>query len=142
LLRGQSGVIDEARKLVSGVFPDHLADDQLARAIRESDRIGRSVQLPGPDGGVTMVAAATSGSGRLGALVLTRNRPLSPSETRTFERSAIVTAIVLLSLERVAQTAHRDVADTVSALLRGSDDPFATGSARRLPPGIRLSWPV
>uniref|UniRef100_UPI00177CB4FD PucR family transcriptional regulator n=1 Tax=Mesorhizobium mediterraneum TaxID=43617 RepID=UPI00177CB4FD len=82
------------------------------------------------------------GSGRLGALVLARGKPLSAAETRTFERSAIVTAIVLLSLERVSQTAHRDVADTVSALLRGTDDPFSSETARRLPPGISLSWPV
>jgi DNA-binding PucR family transcriptional regulator len=89
-----------------------------------------------------MVAAAMGGSGRLGALVLSRGKPLSAAETRTFERGAIVTAIVLLSLERLAQTAHRDVADTVSALLRGTDDPFASETARRLPPGISLSWPV
>lgn len=142
LLKGQSGVIDEARKLVAGAFPAHLSDEQLARAVRDSDRIGRSIQLPGPDGGVTIVAAAMGGSGRLGALVLSRSKPLSAAETRTFERSAIVTAIVLLSLERVAQTAHRDVADTVSALLRGTDDPFSSETARRLPPGISLSWPV
>jgi hypothetical protein len=142
LLKGQSGVIDEARKLVAGAFPAHLSDEQLARAVRDSDRIGRSIQLLGPDGSVTMVAAAMGGSGRLGALVLSRGKPLSAAETRTFERSAIVTAIVLLSLERVAQTAHRDVADTVSALLRGTDDPFSSETARRLPPGISLSWPV
>jgi GAF domain-containing protein len=142
LLKGQSGVIDEARKLVAGAFPAHLPDEQLARAVRDSDRIGRSVQLAGPDGGVTMVAAAMGGSGRLGALVLSRGKPLSAAETRTFERSAIVTAIVLLSLERLAQTAHRDVSDTVSALLRGTNDPFSSETARRLPPGICLSWPV
>ena len=142
LLKGQSGVIDETRKLVAGTFPAHLSDEQLARAVRDSDRIGRSVRLPGPDGGVTLVAAAMGGSGRLGALVLSRSRPLSAAETRTFERSAIVTAIVLLSLERVAQTAHRDVADTVSALLRGADDPFSPETARRLPPGFSLSWPL
>ncbi len=142
LLKGQSGVIDEARKLVAGAFPAHLPDEQLARAVRDSDRIGRSVQLAGPDGGVTLVAAAMGGSGRLGALVLSRGKPLSAAETRTFERSAIVTAIVLLSRERLAQTAHRDVSDTVSALLRGTNDPFSSETARRLPPGISLSWPV
>ena len=142
LLKGQSGVIDEARKLIAGSLPSHLSDDQLAKAVRDSDRIGRSVQLIGPDDAITMVAAAMGGSGRLGALVLSRGKPLSAAETRTFERSAIVTAIVLLSLERLAQTAHRDVADTVSALLRGTDDPFSSETARRLPPGNSLSWPV
>lgn len=143
LLKGKAGVIDETRELLAGTIPGHLTDEQVARAVRESDRLGRSVQLAGPaDDGVTMVAAAMGGSARLGALVFTRSRPLSASETRTLERSAIVTGIVLLSLERIAQTASRDVAEIVSALLRGIADPFAPEAARRLPPGISLSWPV
>jgi DNA-binding PucR family transcriptional regulator len=143
LLKGKAGVIDETRELLAGTIPDHLADEQVARAVRESDRLGRSVQLAGPaDDGMTMVAAAMGGSARLGALVFTRSRPLSASETRTLERSAIVTGIVLLSLERIAQTASRDVAEIVSALLRGIADPFAPEAARRLPPGISLTWPV
>lgn len=143
LLKGKAGVIDETRKLLAGTIPDHLADEQLARAVRESDRLGRSVQLAGPaEDGMTFVAAAMGGSARLGALVFTRSRPLSASETRTLERSAIVTGIVLLSLERIAQTASRDVAEIVSALLRGIADPFAPEAARRLPPGISLTWPI
>jgi len=142
LLKGQAGVVDESRKLIAGSLPDHLTDDELARAVRESDRLGRSVQLPGAEECITMVAAAMGGTARLGALVFTRNRPLSASETRTLERSAIVTGIVLLSLERIAQTAHRDVADLVSALLRGTTDLLSPESARRLPAGICLSWPV
>ena len=142
LLKGEVGVIDESRSLISGTMSDSLSDDELARAMRESDRLGRSVSLPAADGGVTVIAAVMGGSARLGALVLTRGRPLSPSEKRTLERSAIVTGIVLLSLDRIAQIALRNVADTVSALLRGTTDPFSPESARRLAPGIHLSWPV
>lgn len=142
LLKGHAGVIDESRKLISGNVPDSLTDDELAKAVRESDRLGRSVALTTADGGTILVAAVISGSARLGALVFTRSRPLSPPETRTVERSAIATGIVLLSLDRISQIAHRNVADTVSALLRGITDPFSPESARRLPPGISLSWPV
>ncbi|HWK63406.1 MAG TPA: GAF domain-containing protein [Rhizobiaceae bacterium] len=142
LLKGQAGVIDESRTLISGTVPDSLTDDELAKAMRESDRLGRSVALMAADGSTTLVAAVIGGSARLGALVFTRSRPLSPPETRTVERSAIATGIVLLSLDRIAQIAHRNVADTVSALLRGISDPFSPESARRLPPGISLSWPV
>lgn len=142
LLKGQAGVVDESRTLISGAVADHLTDDALAKAVRESDRIGRSVSLPAADGSVTVVTAVMGGSARLGALIFTRSRPLSAPETRTLERSAIVTGIVLLSLDRIAQIAHRNVADTVSALLRGTTDPFSPESARRLPPGISLSWPV
>jgi GAF domain-containing protein len=142
LLKGRAGVVDESRSLISGTVSDRLTDEELARAVRESDRLGRSVSLPAVDGSTTVVAAVMGGSARLGALVLTRGRPLSPPETRTLERSAIVTGIVLLSLDRIAQIAHRNVADTVSALLRGTIDPFSPESARRLPPGISISWPV
>lgn len=142
LLKGQAGVVDESRNLISGAVADRLSDDALAKAVRESDRIGRAVSLPAAYGSVTVVTAVMGGSARLGALVFTRNRPLSAPETRTLERSAIVTGIVLLSLDRIAQIAHRNVADTVSALLRGTTDPFSPESARRLPSGISLSWPV
>ncbi|NWJ25339.1 GAF domain-containing protein [Rhizobium sp. RM] len=142
LMKGQVGVIDESRDVISGEVGKHLTDEELARAVRESDRLGRSVALPAGDGSTTVVAAVMGGSTRWGALVLTRSRPLSPSETRTLERSAIVTGIVLLSLDRIAQIAHRNVVDTVSALLRGTSDPFAHESARRLPPGTSLSWPI
>lgn len=142
LLKGQVGVVDESRNVISGQVSNSLTDEELARAVRESDRLGRSVALPAEDGGTSVVAAVMGGSTRWGALVLTRGRPLSPSETRTLERGAIVTGIVLLSLDRIAQIAHRNVVDTVSALLRGTSDPFSPESARRLPPGISLSWPV
>lgn len=142
LLKGQVGVVDESRNLISGEVSGDLADEELARAVRESDRLGRSVAFPADDGSTTVVAAVMGGSTRWGALLLTRSRPLSPSETRTLERSAIVTGIVLLSLDRIAQIAHRNVVDTVSALLRGTSDPFSPESARRLPPGISLSWPI
>lgn len=142
LLRGEAGVIDESRATISGTVPDQLSDEELAKAVRESDRLGRSVALMGADGRTTLVAAVMGGSARLGALIFTRTRALSPPETRTLERSAIATGIVLLSLDRIAQIAHRNVADTVSALLRGISDPFSPESARRLPPGINLGWPV
>lgn len=142
LLKGRASVIDDRRKLISGALPDRLTDEQLSGAVRESDRLGRCVQLQDGTGGTVMVATVIGGSARLGALVFARDRALSAAEIRTLERSAIVTGIVLLSMERLAQTAHRNVADTVSALLRGTADPFAAGSARQLPPGLSLSWPV
>jgi len=142
LLRGQAAVLDDRRKVISGEVSDQVTDEQLARAVRESDRLGRSVQIPCGDGGVALVAAAIGGSARLGTLVFRRQSGFSASEVRTFERSAIVTGIVLLSMERVAQTAHRHTADAVSALVRGTVDPFATGSMRQLPTGVSLSWPI
>ncbi|MEW6124217.1 MAG: GAF domain-containing protein [Pseudomonadota bacterium] len=142
LLKGEACMLDERRRVTCGNLPGHVADEDLARAIRESDRLGRSVPLAGADGSLTRVAAVMGGSARPGALLLTRPKALSASEIRTLERSALVCGIVLLSLERVAQTAYRTVSDIVSALMRGATDPFSAGSARQLPPGVSLSWPV
>ncbi|HWA45103.1 MAG TPA: GAF domain-containing protein [Hypericibacter adhaerens] len=142
LLRGQAAVIDDRRKLVSGTLPEQATDEQLAKAVRESCNLGRSVPLLAAEDTMIHVAATTGGPARLGALVFTRKQPLSDSEIRTLERSAIVTGIVLLSMERVAQTAYRNVADAVSALLRGTTDPLSAGSGRQLPQGMSVTWPL
>jgi GAF domain-containing protein len=142
ILRGEAVILDERQKPISGTLPDGVTDDMLIRAVRESDRLGRSVQVPAQDGGVALVAAAIGGSARLGTLVLKRHSVFSAPEVRTFERSAIVTGIMLLSLERIAQLAHKSSADTISALVRGTSDPFASGALRQLPGVPSLAWPV
>ncbi|OYY12463.1 MAG: hypothetical protein B7Y70_05290 [Rhizobiales bacterium 35-68-8] len=142
LLKGEACMLDDRRRVTCGLIPQHVGDEDIGRAIRESDHLGRSVCLRGSDGSVTIVAAVMGGSARPGALLLTRPKELSESETRTLERSALVSGIVLMSLERVAQTAYRNVSDIVSALLRGSTDPFSLEGARRLPNGVSLTWPI
>src|SRR5690606_12106895 len=39
LLKGEVAVIDGSRSAISGIVPDHLSDDELAKAVRESDRL-------------------------------------------------------------------------------------------------------
>lgn len=142
MLSGQAVVLDERQKPISGMLPEGVSEELLVRAVRESDRVGRSIQVHCEDGGVALVAAAIGGTARLGSLVFKRRRVFSASEIRTFERSAIVTGIVLLSLERVAQSAHRSATDAISALVRGTTDPFASGVLRQLPRGTAVTWPV
>jgi hypothetical protein len=142
LLGGEAVILDERQIAIAGSLPDDMRDHGLAAAIRESVRLGRSVQFEAGTDRTTMVAAVTSGAVRLGAVVLVRERPMSSAEIRTLERAALVTAIVLLSLERVAETAYRTVADILSALLRGTSDPFGPEAAQALPTGVTLSWPV
>lgn len=142
ILNGHAAVLDERQKPISGMLPEGLSDELLVRAVRESDRLGRSVQVHCEDGGVALVAAAIGGTARLGSLVFKRRKAFSASEVRTFERSAIVTGIVLLSLERVAQSAHKSATDAISALVRGATDPFASGTLRHLPGGTTIAWPV
>jgi sugar diacid utilization regulator len=43
---------------------------------------------------------------------------------------------------RAVQTAYRDTADIVSALLRGTGEPFSAEGVPRLPQGSPLSWPI
>lgn len=142
LLKGEACMLDDRRRLTCGQPPAQLADEEIAKAIRDSAVLGRSVPLQGTDGALTRVAAVMGGSARLGALLLTRPKELSESEIRTLERSALVSGIVLMSLERVAQATYRTVADIVAALLRGATDPFSPECARQLPSGVSLSWPI
>lgn len=142
LLTGQAAVLDERLKPISGTLPPGCCEEDVVRAVRESDRTGRSVTIRCEDGDIALVAAAIGGNARLGSLVFKRRRPFSAPEIRTFERSAIVTGIVLLSIERIAQSAHRSATDAISALVRGATDPF-TGSALRQQPGASMvAWPL
>lgn len=142
LLNGQAAVMDERLKPISGTLPAGCSEGEVVRAVRESDRTGRSVQLRCGDGEVAVVAAAMGGGARLGSLVFKRHRGLSAPEVRTFERSAIVTGIVLLSMERIAQSAHRTASDAISALVRGATDPFAGGALRQQPGASTVAWPL
>jgi hypothetical protein len=142
LLGGDAIILDERHVAIAGSLPDEMPENGLASAIRESVRLGRSVPFEMALSGTATVAAVTSGSVRLGALLCIRSRPMSSSQIRTLERAALVTGIVLLSMERVAETAYRNVADIVSALLRGTSDPFGPEGSQALPAGVSLSWPV
>lgn len=142
LLNGQAAVLDERLKPISGTFPPGCSEEEIVRAARESDRTGRSVQVRCEDGDIAIIAAAIGGSARLGSLLFKRPRPFSAPEVRTFERSAIVTGIVLLSIERIAQSAHRSATDAISALARGTTDPFAGGALRQQPGASAVTWPL
>lgn len=142
LLGGEATILDERQIAIAGTLPDDLRENGIASAVRESVRLGRSVQFEIAPARAVTVTAVTSGAVRLGAVVLIRTRPMSSPEIRTLERAALVTAIVLLSMERVAETAYRNVADIISALLRGTSDPFGSEASQALPAGVTLSWPV
>ncbi|WP_439572105.1 helix-turn-helix domain-containing protein [Phreatobacter sp.] len=142
LLGGEAVILDERQMVIAGTLPPGIPDHGFASAIRESARLGRSVPFDVAPFQTFTVAAVTSGAVRLGALVFSRSRPMSSAEIRTLERAAIVTGIVLLSMERVAEATYRNVADIVSALLRGTSDPFRPEGASALPVGVSLSWPA
>lgn len=110
-------------------------------ALRESVASGRSTVVQGPDGLSCRVAAIFGGSDLFGGVLIWHRRALADTEVLTLERSAIVSAIVLLSNERLAHAATRDTYDLVSGLLRGPTDALP-GYARGGTKGPALRWPL
>jgi sugar diacid utilization regulator len=113
----------------------------VTQAIRESRQGGRSVIACDMNGEVCRVAAVIGGSDVLGAVLLYRHGDLDDISIRTFERSASVMAVVLLSQERMEASKNREVSGLLRALAathleeRGS----ILERARRL--GLDLSHP-
>ncbi len=122
VLEGSLNVYDgELRELaVSG---DRLnSPEQLARAIAEARRSGRSVELSLPGGGNAYTVAALAGAEHLGTLVLHgRSEPLDLAGRRTIERGALVTALVLLFSRSVAEAEDRVRGELLADLLAGRD---------------------
>ncbi|NYZ14963.1 GAF domain-containing protein [Azospirillum sp. RWY-5-1] len=110
-------------------------------ALRESVATGRSTVAQGPDGLSCRIAAIFGGSDLFGGVLIWHHHALADTEVLTLERSAIVSAIVLLSNERLAHAATRDTYDLVSGLLRGPTDALP-GYARGGTKGPSLRWPL
>ncbi|MDQ4007587.1 MAG: helix-turn-helix domain-containing protein, partial [Actinomycetota bacterium] len=87
----------------------------------------RTVAVPGA-ARPTWVAAAVAGSDHLGTLVLRRDQDLGQADRRTFERGALVTALLLLFQRLVAEAQDRVRGELLDDLL--SDPPR---DARALP---------
>lgn len=87
-------------------------------ALRESRKIGRSVAAPMDESTECRVASMVGGSRFLGGLILRTDRVLPDIDVRTFERSAMVTAAVLMSQERIMEAEYRDVSDILTGLLK------------------------
>jgi len=142
LLNGEAAVLDEQLRPMSGVLPPGCCAEEIAGAIRESSPTGRSFQFECQDGDVALVAAAIGGSARLGSLLFKRRQAFSASEIRTFERSAVVTGIALLSMERLARFERERATDAIACLVRGTADPFAGGPPRPQPGAASIAWPL
>jgi len=122
--------------------PARKIGEGIRQALRESRALGRSVTAPASSGESCRVSAVVGGSGTLGGLVIWTPADLDEFAVRVFERSAIVTGVVLLSQERTELAANADR----SAILRGllswqQDDPVHL-SARAARHGLDLSGPV
>jgi DNA-binding PucR family transcriptional regulator len=91
--------------------PWDAGDGDLAEAVRSSLASGRAVRT-----GRAWVATAAAGTEPLGTLVL-RGVELDSTDQRVLERSAMVTALLLLIRRSVSETEHRLRGDLLDELL-------------------------
>ncbi|APW38626.1 CdaR family transcriptional regulator [Rhodoferax koreense] len=155
LLGGSVLIVDEASHVISeGIAPGHASDaaaaydphgprsDAIRQALNTSRREGRSVVAYQTEHDICRVMSVIGGRDVLGAILLFRRDALDALSVRTFERTASVVGIVLLSQERMEAAKTRDA----SALLRNmvsfrQDEPaLMRDRAERF--GVNLGQPL
>ncbi|MDP9397630.1 MAG: helix-turn-helix domain-containing protein [Actinomycetota bacterium] len=130
VLGGELLVLDpEGRSLTSGRSPVSLDERAVADAVSTSTRLGRAVRC-----GPHTLAAVAAGAEQLGALVLVHRADLGDADQRILERSALVTALLLLLRQSVAQAEDRVRGELLDDLLAapGRDPQGLRDRARRL----------
>jgi len=125
-LNGVVEVLDEGEQAICSSsdilrLPDQ-EQDRIHAAIYQSRSVGQSVIAFSDEQRVCRVSAINGGTGVLGSLVITTPRDLNRIGIRTFERSALVTGILLLTQERAQYAANGDVAAVLRALLGRSQE--------------------
>ncbi len=96
----QPEIVDPVRR--------HSLEDQIHVALDESRRLGRSVIAFSGNDHECRVSAVTGGAGLLGGLIIHTDSALNDVAVRIFERSSLVTSIVLLLKERRESTLWSD----------------------------------
>ncbi|MEU8505119.1 GAF domain-containing protein [Streptomyces brevispora] len=143
LLGSPLTIHDPGGRLLAAVRPDgtgFAADSMdagwLAEAAEESRTGARAVHREG-----RVVCAVLAGQELLAGLVLHRSRQLDDSDRRLFERSAVVTGLLLLLRRTVAETENRIRGELIADLLTdtGRDPAGLAERGRRL--GIDLDRP-
>jgi sugar diacid utilization regulator/GAF domain-containing protein len=155
LLGGAVLVLDEAAQVVSsGTAPgysgtgahryaphgEHSAS--LASALHQSRQKGRSVVAYQADGESCRVVEVIGGDGALGSAVLFHRGELDDISIRTFERSASVIGIVLLSQERMEATKSRSVSTLLRSLVSPRQDEPALLANQAQRHGVDLAQPL
>ncbi|MEU8626300.1 GAF domain-containing protein [Streptomyces sp. NPDC048669] len=120
----------------TGFAADSMDAGWLAEAAEESRTGARAVHRDG-----RVVCAVLAGQELLAGLVLHRSRRLDDSDRRLFERSAVVTGLLLLLRRTVAETENRIRGELIADLLTdtGRDPAGLAERGRRL--GIDLDRP-
>ena len=154
LMDGSVLVLDEAAEVIARAAapgytggaaqhyePHGSASGALARALRESRQVGRSVLAYEVQGEACRANAVIAGDDVLGAVLLFRRGSLDEMSVRTFERATGMVGIVLLARERLEASQSRDQSSLLRALVspRQDDLPVLCERAGRF--GLDLTQP-
>jgi len=158
LLDGHIALLDEAEQptqRTSAGNADALVGDQLEALLQHTRtqdavhlalsacrRTGRSHEVE-CEGGIHVRAAALMGADRLlGAMLIASAGPMTPTQIRTFERSALVAGVVLLSQERRELLGSNESAAAIRALVSWQQESLSALQSRASPFGLNLSEPL
>lgn len=154
LMEGSVLVIDEASQVIArGTAPGYRGEgaqrhapngsesSMLARALRESRQVGRSVLAFETGGESCRINAVIAGDELLGAVLLFRQGEPDETSIRTFERATSVVGIVLLARERMEASQTRDQSALLRALVSPRQDEPALLHERAGRYGLDLQHP-
>ncbi|CAN5499519.1 hypothetical protein BH10PSE18_BH10PSE18_08900 [soil metagenome] len=156
MLDGHVALLDEAEQLIhtAADIPSRPHDgmssllgridvqDAVHKALSESRLAGGS-RLAGAEGGPVLRVAALMGADRLlGAIVILKDKDMTQTQVRIFERGALVAGVVLLSQERNELAVSSEAAATIRSLVSWQQENVAALQARVQPHGIDLHAPL
>ncbi|HEU5293911.1 MAG TPA: helix-turn-helix domain-containing protein, partial [Burkholderiaceae bacterium] len=155
LLGGSVLVLDEAGLVVSGgvakgyigaaaqsYAPHGTHAAELSRAMHNSRATGRSAVAYQVDGESCRVLPVIGGHDILGSALLFHRGELEEVTVRTFERSANVIGIVLLSQQRLEASRNRSASALLRSLISARQDDAAMLANRAEQHGLDLTRPL
>ncbi len=121
VIGGSVTVVDEGHRPTASLGEPLVLDgEKLESAVLESRRSGRAVRVEAGNQ-VLWVAAVVAGQQTLGALVLSGHQELEEADQRILERTALVTALLLLSRRSRADAESQVRGELLDDLLRSDD---------------------
>jgi sugar diacid utilization regulator len=128
VLGGEVVVVDTAGAVIATTGPDTPPSNEELEVAAAALGSSRTVEQPG-----VCAAPVAAGADQFGALMLRRTGDLEQADQRILERSALVTALLLLFRRSVAEAEGRVRGELLEDLLTGADrDPDGLRERARL----------
>jgi sugar diacid utilization regulator len=143
LQQSEGGKIDgRIRPRLGALLAEAPMQDALHRSLAASRRTGGSQDVECDDGMHVRGVALMGADRLLGAMLIARERPMTSTQIRTFERGALMAGVVLLSQERSERVVSTESASAIRALVSVQQGSLAGLQARTKPLGLDLSAPL